>query len=676
MKFSLWPFRRKKVLDQESEPPVQSEGSTAGPDVELQAAAVGKLSQIEDPQSLPTLGNSGGWDKMRIGLAEGQPGVIPFAEQPRVSGAQSDFIPMIDTGEFTSHLAGLSSFNLSEIMPGKNERLGFPQELPQLDNGLTDILAQPGSLAEQMPGWVGIAPILSVAQPAISRKVLDPFVDEHLQGVQKEQQFVRPASLELTYTRLANGEQTPEPERGIASLPLINPQITNPPSLISRSEPWGGITPQASSMTILLNAETILPVSNRPPAAGAADNPENFLINSNLTGENPEGFEQETGIPHLEFSFLTGGGLGKPADRPTDSGLIQLEKEDFQNTADNFSDPLGIKTDIARMVTPSSELPVENETVPLVFLNSGAEEAGNDPQKPIHSKLPASPLENLPSSRVNLMRADNQPGIIGTSNVEEMIQINSQPVQMSSAVQNLILRQSLSPEQMMVSLPTIQAEAATGIDAPASPLSILDLQADQELNPMVYSTRAIPGLIQGIGQTVEKTGDIERLTGRQPQEGEPDLSFIQLEKNEPISRINREEPSIARFAMPGQVPGMSLLENSLRGTDQGSSQELQTVQSARMPLFNQGQQSAAEIALGGGLPQMPLPPSIGETLAAMNPSVGSIGQNVPELAEKAAAKDEQSEIANLPNIDRLTDQIWHQIQRRLQVERERSRGMA
>jgi hypothetical protein len=199
----------------------------------------------------------------------------------------------------------------------------------------------------------------------------------------------------------------------------------------------------------------------------------------------------------------------------------------------------------------------------------------------------------------------------------------------------------------------------------------------QELNPQDNNIMENAPLIQKMEQSAGETSYEENPLRQAVQSKElVKASPGFLQRTIPGNLISRIGPSVSRFAIPGQVPGMSMLENRARNTAEEASQEMKTIQSAGMPLVNQITGPRNETALGGGLPKMTLPPSMGETLSSLKSAAGGIEQKIPEAAEKATSAMEQAEVPQMPSIDRLTDQIWQQIQRRLQIERERSRGMS
>ncbi len=89
-------------------------------------------------------------------------------------------------------------------------------------------------------------------------------------------------------------------------------------------------------------------------------------------------------------------------------------------------------------------------------------------------------------------------------------------------------------------------------------------------------------------------------------------------------------------------------------------------------------------SIGGQLPQMPslgglassqmpLPPSINDALGGL----GGAGQEaLGQITSMAPSMPELPAMPQLPNIEKLTDQVWREIQRKLKVERERTRGLA
>jgi len=237
VKFSLWPFRRKKIRAENAEGAVQHRENIETSGVELEPIADSVISRIVAPEVLPILGEADGWNKMRIGQSVRLPGVMPIEEHLEVSEAQGLFKPLIEPGNFTRSLSGLSSFNISQILGGKNEAPGFPDELPTLGDGLTDVLAQPGSLPEQIPGMAGLAPILSVSQPMANREAVEPSGDEPEQPSRPEITRVQPLTPGLRPLSLERKKQGADPTTGPANLPLINSQLPDLISSNDRDEP-------------------------------------------------------------------------------------------------------------------------------------------------------------------------------------------------------------------------------------------------------------------------------------------------------------------------------------------------------------------------------------------------------------------------------------------------------
>ena len=441
----------------------------------------------------------------------------------------------------------------------------------------------------------------------------------------------------------------------------------------------------ASGMTILQRIESVLPEPDHLPVAGNSEPSENILINSFLAGPtfDPSAGGNESVGPALPFTSQEG--LADSPAVPRISGNIQMQKEDLQSPSDGISAPIEIrqeigKPDIARMVAYSSEQPSESDPAPLVYLDGGLLLGGNEPDKQTSMGMISNQAWNPQNpSDLSGTIGRNRPGIIGEIEPDKNFQINRQAFRLESSAQNLRLRQSRPVEEMMMSAPTIQLESETEQTTPStSALSEFNSLERQELNPWDEDYLENLAVIQRGEQSIADFRDQEKTVGHVQMAEEPGFSPAGLvQRNASINRLSRMGQSVSRFALPGQVSGLSMFENRVKNTSEGAYPVMRTVEESEgMPLITQGINSASKTALGGGLPQMPLPPSISETLNSLNPLSNSIGQNAPEMAEKAGSKVEQSEIAQMPNIDRLTDQIWQQIQRRLQIERERSRGMA
>ncbi len=77
----------------------------------------------------------------------------------------------------------------------------------------------------------------------------------------------------------------------------------------------------------------------------------------------------------------------------------------------------------------------------------------------------------------------------------------------------------------------------------------------------------------------------------------------------------------------------------------------------------------------GGLtsPEMPLPPSINEAIGGLG---GAAQEAMGQITSMAPSMSEIPSMPQLPSIEKLADQIWREIQKKLKVERERTRGLA
>jgi hypothetical protein len=688
VKFSLWPFRRKKALEEKPGPAVQPDEKTELPEIESGAMAEGEISRIEAPGVLPILGEAGGWNTMRIGQADQQPGVVPFQNRLEVSDSEGVFKPMIEPDEFARHLSGLSSFNISELLSGTNAMPRFPEDLPVLEGGMTDIFAQSGSIPDQIPGLAGIAPILSLGpQAGINRMVMEQAVDEpgppvQLANTREMQSF-------LGIRRLSQDiePQKPDPANNSSlSQSLIHKLSSVSASLISGLDQSMSINQPNSNITTILPAvEPILSEPDKLPLAGNFETPENILINRFITGVSGEYSEGEIRPDQPAATNARQENQAELPAMPHISGFIQMEKEDSQSSpVDNITPPHEQRAEVGlsvidRMVEPSSQQQFEIEPSPLVYLDGGLVLAGTEDNIQSPTKMMSDPIENKPTrNRLNPAIMGDLSSMIGQTGEEDAGYINRAPIQLASSVQDLVLRQSRPADEMMMTIQMEKEESEPAqFESSADQLLNPNLSERQELNPQ--NNKAIENLplIQKMEQSIGGTSYEENPIRKVLQSKEPgNLSQGLLQRTFPGSLINKMGPSVSRFAIPGQVPGMSMIENRVRNTSEEANQEMQKIQSAGMPLINQVIGSGNEMALGGGLPKMPLPPTMGETLSSLKSEAGGVEQKIPEVAEKAASTMGQAELPQLPNIDRLTDQIWQQIQRRLQIERERSRGMS
>ena len=685
MKFSVWPFRRKKAPLENQEQAIQPQAKTETPEVETGMGPEGELARIAAPGVLPILGDEGGWDKMRITLPRRESGIVPLEENLELTGSEGIFKTMIEPGEFARNLASLTSFNISEILNGEKGAPSFREELPVTKGGMTDIFAQLGNLPEQIAGMSGKVPILSVPPLEINRKIVGQLNAKPDQLSQPDQLGVPVSALdEIGVVPPDRRPPSLEPTGDPASLSIINTGFSDLVSSIGNNDDRIKLTLPERNMAIISNSEAILSVPDQLPMSVLTDNSEITFTNLQKTGTQPESSGEKDNsipktIPYKQFENET----GMPS-RPIVSKPGQTGKEGFEFNSANNTEPLEIQKDvgkpvISRIVKSASEQVAENETLPLVYLEGGTVISSEKQRRQSSLSAKTDQGEEFPAQNGLFSPIRSiKPGRIPDVDENESIQINHQPIELVSLAKNLVLRQSQPLGEMIMNFSVGESESEVDQKTPMSAPVLFGLLERREINPLNFNTIENAQLDQGMSTHLENTGD-EKNPIRTAPESEvfgkfSNTGLVQYKNFSTV--INRMGPSVSRFAIPEQLPEMSMVENNVRNAAGGINQEMQTFQSAEMPLINQGMRSANRTSLGGGLPHMTLPPTIGETLAVLNPVPGRIGQSMTELAEKASSKADQSEMPQLPNMDRLTDQIWQQIQRRLQIERERSRGMA
>jgi hypothetical protein len=251
---------------------------------------------------------------------------------------------------------------------------------------------------------------------------------------------------------------------------------------------------------------------------------------------------------------------------------------------------------------------------------------------------------------------------------------------------------------------------ASDFSTPTQPLSIASLAGAEPAAPVQRFTttefaglrQSLPGatpLVQagalgGAPVAAAALAELERtparvggLTDQLPNPGGMLTNLNSAARNLPVQPVLTTAPLIMggpRSDRPvlSRAFDMSALTDSLPALP--NVPELPTLDS----LDSLGSQAGAPdmTSLGGPLPsvpalsslrppEMPLPPTMGD-LGQMAAGAAAGGQaalgNVVDAAQSAV----EGAAPALPNIDKLTDQIWKSIQQKLRVERERSRGLA
>ncbi|HEY4722348.1 MAG TPA: hypothetical protein VII92_10900, partial [Anaerolineae bacterium] len=122
----------------------------ASPAPDLGLELMNRASDLSTP---PMLGDRGGLDMALL-----VSGADEFIQQlSLVSGQPETSTPLPGVLEFTASLSSLSSFTSLDAVLNEGANVVFADELPAPDE-FTDILPPLGSLPNQLPGLMGVAP--------------------------------------------------------------------------------------------------------------------------------------------------------------------------------------------------------------------------------------------------------------------------------------------------------------------------------------------------------------------------------------------------------------------------------------------------------------------------------------------------------------------------------------
>jgi hypothetical protein len=135
----------------------------------------------------------------------------------------------------------------------------------------------------------------------------------------------------------------------------------------------------------------------------------------------------------------------------------------------------------------------------------------------------------------------------------------------------------------------------------------------------------------------------------------------------------------AELALPGMEPGTAA--DTAAGLSGGGFLSAQGAPARGEPAvhvqrFGVGLPNLRETAQRA-LPEMPLPNLRQTAQQTLQEGAQSLGeQALGQITSAAPAAVEAAQSQGMPNIQRLTDEIWREIQRRMRVERERTRGLS
>ena len=662
------------------------------PDHDLGTALLARLSAHSVP---PTLDERGGLASMARALPE----VDRFLQRLPASPAPTSGLigPASDITSFAASLPGLGNLaaGTSDGAPG------FPEQL-EVRPVQTEILPPLGGLPDQVPGLSGAAPVLETPSHAAASVA----AAAGLPAAAVQRQVVMPMDVaahartapELTALALpvAPAKDTLS-QAGAAPMTLFDSapmgQVLAPEAVLT-----GNVLPpaEAPAAAVQREAEPLAPAPSgltefvRPAEATTTVERvtviEREIIESQrgqgrpLPNETRTHFEQAYGQPLGDVRIHT----GPTAQRLSES----LNAAAFATGSDVFfapgvfqpDQPAGLRVvghELAHVIQqrygPPSDVdalqppshPAERQAEALaaraVDKPMVAPTAGETPAPPIQRAAAGSEDPRLLQWPAWLQGEREEPEVLGRAERFEapplstaaLLGAEAAPVQRFSAEEIAGLRQGLSSETAVVQpLGTSAARPALentparvgGLTAalpnPGGMLANLNSAARNLPAQSFYNTTQI---ILGGGESsvpvLSRAVDLNALTDNLPGLPQmPDAPTLD---------------SLAGQLSPPELPDVSSLAQGLPD---------------RLP--------SLPTLDGLRLPEMPLAPSMGD-LTQLAANAAATGQEaVGSVLGMAQSAVESAAAPALPNMEKLTEQIWKSIQQKLRVERERSRGLA
>lgn len=699
MPFGLkWPFGRKNKANQapaaSSEPlSVQrlsaSEASSMTDTPRTFELGAEVLDRASGFGSLPTLGADAG---LSIAQNVGEAG--RFMQQLPNSNNLITASNLPDTSDFVASLASLSSFTNLESTPVLMGELSAP-------SGLTDELPPLGSLPNQLPGLMGVAPTtpdvgavlpplptmppLQAVEPiaeAAAREVVTPLpmttaLPEMTAALINDRAFetIAPLTIERPFVApivpAPPDEPLPVPATYVAPAPVIENQVIETRDLISPSTPSDFSAPPVPSLALNTFADS-LPLINLPGEANEGDAP---IITSSLTREvastldlpiKTGDFEPTLTLPELKT-------ISEPASREAASP----------------SEPASVPISISRY---AEDLPLPTTTVPR---EESPVLSVPSLDLPVVAPLPiANVPEEAPAFFEPLSIAEVAQEFLAKPAPVDQLPINQLPVAQSTPDQPASASEpAVSISRYAEDLPLIDVHFGwSNFDLPTSEPDFASAQSLPIETESLAMTSAPEMALPSIGERADRAAQSDRVAARSDR---APISISRFSSDLPLNRSTmlNQVTHIQRFSLGGMTPNLPALGNvtdqlpSLSGLAQnipslgGLSENLPSLSGLTDNLPALG--GLAE-SIGGDLPQlpslgglassqMPLPPSINEAIGGL----GGAGQEVlGQITSMAPSMPEMPAMPQLPNIEKLTDQVWREIQKKLKIERERTRGLA
>lgn len=664
MPFGLrWPFQRKPstMPDRSSAAtPAESLNVQRTPDAidaaftpDLGAELMERASLFSTP---PTLGESGG-----LSIAQSVSAAADFIQRlPLTTSSMLDVTSLPDVNEFVASLPALSSFANLESAPVLMGELPAP-------SGLTDELPPLGSLPaksrRQLPGMIGVAPEIDVASP----RPLEPSIDR-TGPVVPSIGFITPGVSELTQSVAAPGEPIALPPTPIdhgssieSPLPLNN--FAAPLPLISVPQEVGNVE------------APIVPPITPMEVASPIESARSEITASRPWPELPQELSAPAPVDELPGDQSTSASepsltISRYAEELPLPDLIEREAPQPPVT------PSIIELSIPTLSTVVEPLPLVNKPEELAPSSSPVGETRSVREAPPELIAPheiAAPPIGEPPTSVGIPAGEPSISISRYAEELPLIDLNigsSAPTMGASAWIETPSIGETAPEVMAspeMTLPSIgEAIAEARSEAREAPMTISRAAAE---TPSPRTTGAVPvqrmSLFGGLGGLTQNLPSLGGLTQSLPSLGglsENLPSLGGLTENLPsLGGLTQNLPSLG--GLTENLPSLGGLTGSLSSLG-GLTENLPSLGGL-----------AEQLPSLGGLtsPEMPLPTSLSGALGGLG---GAAQEAMGQITSMAPSMPEMPQMPQLPSIDKLTDQIWRQIQNKLKVERERTRGLA
>lgn len=360
------------------------------------------------------------------------------------------------------------------------------------------------------------------------------------------------------------------------------------------------------------------------------------------------------------------------AEPPARAGLLAASPA--ERTISEAFDALSLTAPEMSLPTPASP---ESAPPTLGMVDTAPALTLPSPVEPVSAPAVATPLFAESAAPVESASAAALPNVLAAPD-----DINA-PVLAASAL-------SQTAPDLTLHLATLTPAAGEAATAPtASPPSA------SEAAPTVQRFPDLGGLFNEptAGDVIGRLGGLgnaaQSATGGLAETASAGFSQLGGGASGLLSQLGGQRPELTQamsLAQPlmgaltsGQAPSLSSL-GQLAG--QAMPQVNQMMGQASSALNNVV--PGAGEALGGLLPslghaasnalgELPLPPSVNQVVQGLREGAGAPAEEATGTLEEAAP----AAPATPPvNVERLTDQVWQNIRRRLQVERERTRGVA